>query len=171
MRQEKQLLLDEIKAKIDGSNAIVVTRYQNFTPNLASQFRSQLLQAGGDFEVVRKRIFLKAAESSGIQFNPETLEGHIGIVFSEKDPVGVIKTLIQFSKDNEEIFSILGGRFDGNLCSARDVVEISKLPSKEEMRSQFLALLEAPLSQTLSTMESLLTSVMYCLENKSQNNS
>ena len=41
-----------------------------------------------------------------------------------------------------------------------------KLPAKDEMRAQLLGLFEAPMSQTLSTMESLLTSVMHCLENK-----
>lgn len=168
MRQEKQLLLDEIKDKIEGSNALIITRYERFNPNLASKFRSVLLGAGGDFEVVRKRIFLKAAEASEIKFDQDTLDGHIGIVFSMGDPINVIKTLIQFSKDNEEIFHVIGGRFDGNMCSASDVVQISKLPSKEEMRSQFLGLLEAPLSQTLSVMEALLTSTLYCLENKSQ---
>ena len=52
-------------------------------------------------------------------------------------------------------------------CSASDVEQISKLPSKEEMRAQFLGTLEAPLSQTLGVIEALLTTVMHCLENKS----
>jgi large subunit ribosomal protein L10 len=56
------------------------------------------------------------------------------------------------------------------MCSASDVEQISKLPGKDEMRSQFLGTLEAPLAQTLSVLEALLTSVMYCLENKSQAN-
>ena len=73
-----------------------------------------------------------------------------------------------FSKDNKDTLEILGGHFDGRLCTAADMKALSQLPSQEEMRSQFLGLLEAPMSQTLSVMEALLSSVVHCLENKSK---
>jgi len=168
MRPEKQLLLEEIKDYIDQSAAIVITRYERLNPNAAANFRMTLGKSGGVFEVVRKRIFLKAAQASGIEFSEDALQGHIGVVFALKDPVQVTKTLYEFSKENEEIFQVLGGRFEGNICSASDIEQLSKLPSKEEMRAQFLGLLEAPMAQTLSVVESLLTSVVYCLDNKSQ---
>ena len=53
-----------------------------------------------------------------------------------------------------------------NFIQASDVERLSKLPSKDEMRAQFLSVLEAPMSQTLAVMEALLTSVPYCLDNK-----
>lgn len=171
MRPEKQLLLDEIKEKIEGSKALVLTRYQRLNPNRAAGFRFSVHQLGGSFEVVRKRILIKAAKSVGITLDPSLLQGHIGVVFAEKDPVQTTKLIYQFSKDNEQVFEVLGGRFEGQICSARDVEEISKLPSRDEMRAQFLGTLEAPMSQTLAVMEALMTSVMYCLENKSQSSS
>ena len=45
---------------------------------------------------------------------------------------------------------------------------MSKLPSKDEMRAQFLGTLEAPMAQTLAVMDALLTSVVHCLNNKVQ---
>lgn len=171
MRAEKQLLLDEIKEKIDGSVALVLTKYQKLNPNKASDFRVLVQKTGGSFEVVRKRILIKAAEAAGFMIDLSTLEGHIGVIFAEKDPVQVTKVIYQFSQANEDLFTVLGGRFEGKFFSAQDVEQISKLPSRDEMRSQFLALLEAPLSQILGCMDSLLTSVMHCLENKSQSNS
>ena len=67
MRDEKKLLLDEIKQKIDSSSAMIITRYDRLPPNLSWDFRDQLTKSGSLFEVVRKRIFLKAAEMSGIK--------------------------------------------------------------------------------------------------------
>lgn len=168
MRPEKQLLLNEIKEKIDGSKALFLTRYQRLNPNLASAFRMQVAKSGGSFEVVRKRILLKAAGESGIALQSGMLEGHIGVVFADVDPIEMTKVIYQFRKENEDVLEVLGGRFDGQLCSAKDVEQISQLPSKDEMRAQFLGTLEAPLSQTLAVVEALLTSVMHCLENKSQ---
>lgn len=167
MRAEKQLLLDEIKEMIDGSSAMVLTKYQKLDPNMAANFRTLIINSGGDFEVVRKRILLKAAIASGIPLDEDVLQGHIGVIFAKSDPVQVTKALYDFAKTNEEVFQVLCGRFEGQLCTAKDVEQISKLPSKDEMRAQFLGTLEAPLSQTLAVMEALLTSVPYCLENKS----
>jgi large subunit ribosomal protein L10 len=168
MRKEKQLLLDEIKGQIDQANALVLTRYQKMDPNLASTFRMMLMQAGGSFEVVRKRVLVKAAASAGVMLDLSALQGHIGVIFSSGDPISVTKGVYQFAKENEEVLEVLGGRFEGKLFSAADVKQIADLPSKDEMRAMFLGLLEAPMAQTLSTMEALISSVIYCLDNKSQ---
>ncbi|NGX26196.1 MAG: 50S ribosomal protein L10 [Chlamydiae bacterium] len=168
MRKEKQLLLDEIKDKIDGSTALVLTSYSSLTPDVSADFRKSLRDTGGSFSVVRKRVLLKAAEASGITLDPALLEGHIGVVFAYEDPISTTKALFAFAKENKETLEVLAGQFEGRLCNAEEVKAISQLPSQDEMRAQFIGLLEAPMTQTLSVMEALLTSVMHCLENKSQ---
>jgi large subunit ribosomal protein L10 len=84
------------------------------------------------------------------------------------DPLDATKVVFQFSKDNEEILKVLGGKFDGQVYTGADLDALSKLPSLNELRAQFLGLLEAPMSQTLTVIDALLTSVLYCLENKSK---
>ncbi|HSX03262.1 MAG TPA: 50S ribosomal protein L10 [Rhabdochlamydiaceae bacterium] len=167
MIAEKQLLLDEIKDKIKQSKGFVLTRYQNMDPNLSSELRLKMTSTGGTYFVLGKRMLIKAAAAEGIPFERKDLEGHIGVVFlNAEDPVQTTKSIFQFSKEHEAVIEVLGGRFEGQLYSSKDVKALSELPSKDEMRAQFLGLLEAPLSQTLSTMEALLTSILYCLENK-----
>ncbi len=168
MRPEKQFLSDDIKGKIDGSKGFLLTRYTKMDPNMASKFRFSLHKTGGDFEIIRKRILMKAAEAAGCPLDRALLEGHIGIIFADEDLLQTAKTVFKFKQENEEILEVIGGRFEGKLYSAKDVEALSKLPSKEEMRAQFLGLLEAVPSQTLSVIEALLTSVAYCLDNKSK---
>jgi len=168
MRQEKTLLLDEIREKINNSQAIVLTCYKNLNPNKAADFRMKVAKSGGTFEVVKKRMLIKAAEKSGFTIDRKDLQGHIGVVFAESDPVQTTKVVYDFRKENEEQMEVLGGRFDGKLCTASDVELISKLPSQSEMRAQLLGTLEAPMSQTLAVVEALLCSVIHCLENKAK---
>ena len=168
MRPEKQFLLDDVKDRIDNAKGLVLARYERLDPNLAANFRSLVANSGGSFEVVKKRILIKAAQNSGMSLDRNALNGHIGVIFADEDPVNVTKLVYKFSQENQEVFQVLGGSFEGKICSAADMKEISKLPSKDEMRAQFLGLLVAPLEQTLSTFEALLTSVMHCLENKTQ---
>ncbi len=166
MRQEKQLLLDEIKEQIDRSGSFIVMSYKGLTANLANDFRREVAKLGGNIEVVRKRVLCKAAESAGVKLDIEALTGHIGLVFSGENTLDLTKTVIKFGKDNNDSISVIGGRMDGQLYNADQMQKLSELPSKDEMRAQFLSVLEAPLSHTLGTMDALLLSVVYCLDNK-----
>ncbi|MDN3506611.1 MAG: 50S ribosomal protein L10 [Simkaniaceae bacterium] len=168
MRKEKQLLLDDIKEQLDESNAFILTRYNNLTPDLSAEFRDSLRKSGGSYAVVKKRVLLKAAEVGGVTLDPSMLEGHIGVVFASEDPITTTKALFDFAKGREDTLEVLAGQFEGRLCKAEDVKAISQLPTQDEMRAQFIGLLEAPMTQTLSVMEALLTGVMHCMENKSQ---
>lgn len=167
MRQEKQFLLDEIQENIENSEAFVLASYGALLANQANDFRRKLREAGANLKVVRKRVFLKAAQSAGIEdIDPATLEGSVAIVFATGDTVNATKAVCNFAEESADIVKVLGGHFDGQVLNASQVDALSKLPGRDEMRAQLLGLFEAPLSQTLATMEALLCSVPYALENK-----
>jgi large subunit ribosomal protein L10 len=168
MRHEKQFLLDEIKDKISKSNDFILTRYNKLGANTAWQFRGNVVKTGGEFEVVRKRILIKAAQEVGINLEIGNLEGHIGVVFPGADPIETTKAVFQYSQSNDKAVEVIGAHLDGRLYMAKEMEALSKLPGKQEMRAQLLGLFEAPMSQTLAVMEALLTSVIYCLDNKSK---
>ena len=168
MKAEKQFLLDEIKEQIEASQAMVLTSYKSFEANTNADFRDMIAETGADFEVVKKRVFLKAAKESGIEFDKESLDGHVAVVFAKEDPVKTTKAVVKFGKDHKEILEVLGGHFEGKNITKDEVKELSKLPSMDQMRAQFVGLLQAPMSQTLGVMHSLLTSVMHCLDQKAK---
>lgn len=168
MRKEKQFLLDEIKDKLSESSAFVLTSYSKIDPNMASDFRMSVVETGGLFCVVKKRVFLKAAEEAGISIDKEMLKGHIGVIYTGEDTVATTKAVYKFKKANGELLEVLGGRFEGKMFSPEDLKEISALPSKEEMRAQFLGVLEAPMSGVVSVMESAMSGVIGCMDQKVQ---
>jgi large subunit ribosomal protein L10 len=171
MRPEKELLKQEIREKIERFPSFVIMKYAGLTANVANKFRREIGEAGGEVEVVRKRVLLKAAEDAGLSVQDVVLDGHIGLIFFGKDPFESTKMVFKFSQENEKVIQVLGGRYEGKLYNAEDVEALSKLPSKDEMRAQFLSTLEAPMSQTLAVIEALLTSVAHCLEGKCQKES
>lgn len=168
MRADKQIFLDEIKDIIEGTDSIVLLSYSNIEANKAADFRKQMLEAEGEFRVVPKRLFVKAASEVGIAIDKEALKGHLGIVTTTADLIGVTKTLFQFAKESEDKIEILGGHVEGKQYSSSDMKALSRLPSQDQMRAEFLALLQAPMAQTLGVMDALLKSVIYCLDNKAK---
>lgn len=166
MKKEKQFLLDEIKEQLNHSPSFFIAQYAKLGANRANDFRKEMRKIGVDMEVVRKRMFLKAAKELGVTLSLDDLPGHLGIIFAGDQPVEVTQAVLKYSKGNEECLQLLGGRVEGHLITPADVQKLAKLPNKDTMRAQFLGLLEAPLSQTLATFEAVITSVVYCLQNK-----
>lgn len=168
MRRDKQLLLDEIQGQIANTDSFVVMRYLKLTANKANAFRKEVAKLGGNVGVMRKRVLVKAAEAAGVPLNVKDLPGHIGLVYAMKDPLELTKLVVRFGEENDKTIEVVGGRIDGQLYNAADVNALSKLPGKDEMRAQLLSVFEAPMAQTLAVMDALLSSVVYCLDNKAK---
>ena len=82
-----------------------------------------------------------------------------------------------FSKDMSEEIKLIEeeldraykyGQFEGKLYSGTDFEKISNLPSMDQLRAEFVGLLEAPMAHTISTLEAVLSSIVTCLENKAK---
>lgn len=166
MRQDKHLLLDEVTDSLQKFDHFFVMRYSALTANQANNFRNEVAKKGGDVHILRKRLLSKAAAELGYTIDNINLDGHVGLVFVSGDAVEMCKTLIQFGKENNDSVALVGARVDKQMLGQDQVTALSKLPGKAEMQAQLLATFEAPLSQTLSVMEALISSVVYCLDNK-----
>lgn len=165
MSAEKQALLDEVKDKIDVEDGFILASYDKLDANAIADMRSSLVQAGGDMFVVKKRIFAKAASEKNITYSLEELEGHVLLAMGKGNFPSVAKVMFKAKKDTKAL-NIIGGFFEEKKCKASEVEQISNLPSLDEMRAQILGLLEAPMGETLATIEALLSSVLHCVENK-----
>ena len=169
MRKEKQLLLDEIKEKIDASKAMIITSYSALEPNVSWALRDKLSKLGSQFEVVRKRVFLKAAEKTGLKLDEALLKGHIGVVFvDEADALPTAKVVFKFSEENSKILEVLCGQVEGKMMPGAEVEMLSKLPGIEVMRSELIGLFIAPMAQMLSVLEAVMAGPLSVLEQKSQ---
>jgi len=167
MIEEKQLLLDEIQGKIESSTGFIMTSYEGMNAASARELRNELAEAEGEFEVVRKRVFLKALEKSGVDVSGIKLEGHIGIMFTDSEATGLAKAAVKFSDNNKNMLTFIGGVIEDQRCDAAEIMQLAKLPSLDELRAQFVGLLAAPMSQTVGTMQAALASILYCFEAKS----
>lgn len=166
MRKEKQFLLDEIKSQMENYGSFIVISYKGIEANRMNEFRRDVRKMKGGVEFVKKRLLVKAANPLGVSLNLDTLPGHIGLVMAKEEPLEITKFVFKFRADTDKKVEVVGGRIDGLYYSGADVKTLSELPSKDEMRAQLLGTLEAPLSQTLAVMDALISSVVYCLDNK-----
>lgn len=168
MRSEKKLLMRALLRRCEQHPAFFVANYRGMKAQSAVKFRQAMRQSGAEFEVVRKRLLLKALEETGTTVDKSLLEGHLGVVFACEDPLVAIKRAYEFVGEHALPLHFVGSRFEGKFLTALDTETLSKLPSLPEMRAQLLALLVAPVTGILGTFNALLAAVPQCLDQKIQ---
>lgn len=166
MKAEKQFLLDEVKDQIVDRKDFVLMRYQKLTANAATQLRDGVAKAGGCTKVIRKRVLLKAAEQAGVTIDMGQLEGHIGVCFPGDDSVAVAKVVADFGKDNADAVELVGGHIEGQVLDAAQMKALAQLPGKDQLRAEIVGLLAAPASEVVGLINAVLSSLVYCVENK-----
>ena len=121
---------------------------------------------------IDEKRFVKDALLGGMT---EVELGKVALERASSDPVKQFaqKMIDDHSKANEDLKQ-LASKENINVPDSLDskhqsrVEKLSKLPGKDEMRAQLLSVFEAPMAQTLAVMDALLASVVYCLDNKCQ---
>ncbi|MCH9611710.1 MAG: 50S ribosomal protein L10 [Chlamydiia bacterium] len=171
MSEVNTLLVNDIKEKIDADAGFAILDYTGLKSNQANDFRRHLNSVGGEVYVVKKRLLQKAAEQKGIALELSELEGHVAIAMSQDNFLDSLKAVFKYGKENEGVVKVLGAKFENENYNKAEAEALSKLPSLDEMRAQILGMLEAPMAQTLGVIEALLSSVISCVDQKSEKTS
>ena len=115
--------------------------------------RSQLREVGATAKVVKNTLAkisaekaLNEADAEEVKKLVDVFQGPSFLVFANDDVVSPAKVLSKFSKD-KEVFEVKGGWFEGNYLDQAGVVQVSNMPSREELLAKVLYLLSAPATQ------------------------
>jgi len=69
-----------------------------------------------------------------------------------------------YVKQNEGAFELVAGIVDGEFLGTKEIVNLSKLPSKEELYAQMLGSMQAPLSNFVGIGNNLISGFVRCLD-------
>src|ERR687889_2394905 len=117
-RNEKQQLVDELRDKIKGAQALYFTDFTGLNVKRMTDLRRRLRKAGVEYVVIKNTLALRAVNESGLV--GERLKGPTGLVMA-KDAVGAAKVLTDFAKENDSRPSVKGGMLDGSAIDAAQV--------------------------------------------------
>ncbi|HRU00602.1 MAG TPA: 50S ribosomal protein L10 [Victivallales bacterium] len=165
MRAEKKVMIEEIGKALTQSKYVIFVSYKGMTVKDFSDIRGELAKNSSKCRVFKNRLIRKAAELEGIKSLSElVLKEDTALITGEGDVGVVAKVLADFAKTNNK-FNPKFGFLDGAVISAADVMEISKLPSKDILRAQLLGLLQAPSRNLASILYAKLSQVVNVLNN------
>jgi large subunit ribosomal protein L10 len=153
-RPEKEQLVIDLKEKMVGAKALYYTDFTGLNVKRMTELRRRLRRANVDYVVIKNSLALRAVNESGLV--GVRLRGPTGLVVA-KDPVAAAKVLTDFAKENDKRPAVKGGVFDGKSVDAAQVAKLANMPSREQMLSQLGGYMQAPMTQMVSAMNSLLS--------------
>jgi large subunit ribosomal protein L10 len=152
-KAQKQKDLEALTEQFQKAKAAMLVGFKGMTVPKDQELRNQLREAGVSYEVVKNTLAKKAAAGTPIEQAADQFKGVTAIALSQQDPVGLSKAITKFTKANPDIFSFKVGIVEGKVVELRDVEAIASLPSKEELISKLMFLVNAP-AQRLATVTS-----------------
>jgi large subunit ribosomal protein L10 len=150
-KAQKQKDLEALAEQFKQANAAMLVGFQGMTVQKDQELRNQLREAGVSYGVVKNTLARKAAEGTVLEQAADHFKGVTAVALSQQDPVGLSKAIAKFTKANPEIFKFKVGIVEGKVVALRDVEAIASLPSKEELISKIMFLLNAQ-AQRLATV-------------------
>ena len=126
--KQKQVVIDEVKDRVQNSNTIVLFDYRGLTDAESKELRIKLRESNSDYKVYKNTLMARAFNDLGIDLNEE-LNGPSAFAFGE-DQVAPIKILSDFAKDHPAL-ELKVGIVDGEKADQAKLAEYATLPSRD----------------------------------------
>lgn len=140
LKVHKEKDLQELTDKLKAAKSVVFTGYSGTTVKDLDKFRNNLRKENVFSKVYKLTLVKKAIKEAGLEGEISEYKQPVIMSISAEDeiaPARVIKTLTKEVKT----ISILEGFFEGKLFSKAQVEALGDLPSKDQLRAQFMSVL------------------------------
>jgi len=144
IQDAKVASINEAKEAFSASQDFIFTDYRGLTVEQITNLRKQLKVKGADYKVVKNNFARIAFEQLSAPGDVASyLKGPTAIAIAPKDANEVAKVLFDFTKE-ASVLKIKGGLVGKDVYNAQQVEAFSKLPSKLELISMLMSVMNGP---------------------------
>lgn len=142
-KREKQIIIDEIKSKLDGAQSAVLIDYMGITVEQADAMRRKLREAEVDYTVYKNTLMKRAIEGTPFESLAEAMEGPSAIAISKEDATAPARVLNGIIKEYQKM-SFKAGVVEGAFYDKEGIEQIANIPSRDELIAKFLGSIQNP---------------------------
>ena len=168
-RSEKEKALEQLKSELANVSTVILTTFQGITVEDDTKLRRTIQAAGGDYKVVKNTLAERAAQGTSSESLLKNLGGPTSIAFTKNDPVALAKAITKFSKD-VPAFQIKAGVVEMRVLSIAEIQQLAQLPSKEELYSKIMFLVNAPAQRVATAMSAIMRNMAVVVSEAAKQN-
>lgn len=142
--QDKKAIVADVGAQLAGAQTVVLAEYRGIPVEQLTKLRASARDQGVYLRVLKNTLARRAAQ--GTQFEPlaDSMVGPL-IYGISADPIASAKVLQNFAKTQDKLV-ITAGLYNGKLLDVAGVKALATIPSREELLSKLLGVMQAPVS-------------------------
>lgn len=154
-RETKQRDLAALTESLQNSKSAMVVSFKGLSVTKDQEFRNSLREAGAKYQVVKNTLARIAVKGTDFEQATDHFKGVTAIAWTDQDPVVLSKAVSKFMKENADIYTFKTGVVDGKLVDLKQVAEIASLPSKEELISKLLFVINAQAQRLVTVINAV----------------
>src|ERR1700716_1409010 len=145
---------EKLNAELKNVSNAVVATYSKLTVMQDYELRKTLRGVGAKYKVVKNTLAERAAKGTKVEEALKNLAGVTSIAYTTGDPVAMAKALTKYAKDTPE-FTFKVGVVEGRVISIKEIESLASIPSKGELMSKLLFLMNAPAQRLVTVMNAV----------------
>ena len=170
-REQKREQSDQLRDALTDISTLFLLENTGLNVNDVNVLRSEIRGTEGTYRVVKNSVVKLAVEGTDLEVLSPHMTGPKTLAFTEGDAVALAKVLKTFIKDHPEL-TIKQAYLDGQLLDAKAAEKIADLPSKEELLTKLVYMLQSPIRRLAvalnSPIQQLATTVGQIAEQKEE---
>lgn len=141
-RAQKSAEIADLVASMKAGKSAAFADYQGMSVQNITALRKKMHAEGVDYIVAKKTLMSIAAKEAGYDVNFKSFPGMLGVAIAKQDEMAPAKLIGDAGKDQP--IKLVGGIFEGKVVDQDFIVQLSKLPSKTQLLTQLLYVLNGP---------------------------
>lgn len=159
----KEQKIAHIKENVQKAKVAIVTNYKGLSVDEITNLRRLLQKAGADYTVTKNTLAKIAFAGTQYEVLNEVMKESTAIAFGFEDEVSPAKVVAKFIKDTKKC-EIIAGALDGQLLDAKQVDELAKTPSREELYAKMLGCVNSPATGIAGAMNAVMSSLVRAID-------
>jgi large subunit ribosomal protein L10 len=162
-KDQKKEIVQELADKIKESKSTAIFDYKGLSVPDMVDLRGKLRENKAHLRIVKKTLATLAFKEAGVEVNVREYQGQAAVVFGGENEISIPKALVQFAKEKEQPEKVLGGTLEGSVISGDKMIELSKLPTREELLAKLAGTAQAPVSGFIGALSGNLRNMAQAL--------
>ncbi len=144
--KQKEEAVKSLAERMKTAKVIILTDYRGINVADVTKLRADLRNVNSEYKVIKNNIIKRALDMNGESGLDDLLTGPTAILMGDEDYLEPSKVIYNFSKTND-FYKIKGGIIDGKVMTAEEIIELAKLPSRQELLAKLAGCLLANISK------------------------
>jgi len=141
-----------VKELFSDASLLIATDFRGMSVGQMVGLRRALRASGGRYRVVKSTLARLAAEGAARPAIKEILEGPVGLVITDEDPVATARSLIDHLRNQRLEMGVGRAVLGAEIISEDRVRQLAALPPRQELISRLLGQMNAPIAGLVTVL-------------------